>query len=223
MKKIISFSLWGDDPKYCVGAVKNSDLALIHYPGWICRFHIGTSTPAKYIKELQERENVEVVLREESGDWASTLWRFDDAMDSSVEIMISRDTDSRLNEREKFAVDEWIKSGKSFHIMRDHPYHAIEILAGMFGVRYPTLINLGALIGGSYTSDYWQVDQDFLKQKVYPLIKGNCLVHDPFFEKKPFPTVRNIDSQFVGQPFNADDTEFDPAHSQIIRSLEGRK
>ena len=101
MKKIISFSLWGDDPKYCVGAVKNSDLALIHYPGWICRFHIGTSTPAKYIKELQERENVEVVLREESGDWASTLWRFDDAMDSSVEIMISRDTDSRLNERDK--------------------------------------------------------------------------------------------------------------------------
>ena len=68
-----------------------------------------------------------------------------------------------------------------------------------------------------------EVDQDFLKQKVYPLIKGNCLVHDPFFEKKPFPTVRNIDSQFVGQPFNADDTEFDPAHSQIIRSLEGRK
>ena len=25
-KKIISFSLWGNNPKYCVGAIKNAEL-----------------------------------------------------------------------------------------------------------------------------------------------------------------------------------------------------
>jgi len=218
MKRVISFSLWGDNPKYCVGAVKNAELASVHYPDWICRFHIGTSTPTKYVEKLKGMEGVEVVLREHHGDWASTLWRFDDVMDDSIEIVISRDTDSRLNQRERLAVDEWIESGKSFHIMRDHPYHAIEILAGMFGVRYPTLSNLRELIGSSYTGDYWQVDQDFLKQKVYPLIKDDCLVHDPFFEKKPFPTMRT-NNQFVGQAFNADDTEFEPKHSKLLRGI----
>ena len=48
--------------------------------------------------------------------------------------MLSRDSDSLLNIREKKAVDEWIKSDKSFHIMRDHKYHKTRILAGMLPV-----------------------------------------------------------------------------------------
>ena len=32
MKKVISFSLWGDIPRYTVGAIKNADLALRFYP-----------------------------------------------------------------------------------------------------------------------------------------------------------------------------------------------
>ena len=38
MKKIIAFSLWGDQPKYTVGAIKNADLAKEIYPDWTCRF-----------------------------------------------------------------------------------------------------------------------------------------------------------------------------------------
>ena len=37
-----------------------------------------------------------------------------------VEIMMPRDTDTRIFLREKLAVDEWLKSGKLIHIMRDH-------------------------------------------------------------------------------------------------------
>lgn len=44
---------------------------------------------------------------------------------------ISRDTDSRLGLRESAAVDEWVKSGKMLHTMRDHPVgHTAPILAG---------------------------------------------------------------------------------------------
>ena len=45
MKKIISFCLWGDNPKYTIGAIENAKLAKTIYPDWTCRFYVGTSTP----------------------------------------------------------------------------------------------------------------------------------------------------------------------------------
>ena len=37
---------------------------------------------------------------------------------------LMRNLDSRLSIREKLAVDEWVSSGKRFHVMRDHPSHS---------------------------------------------------------------------------------------------------
>ena len=50
-----------------------------------------------------------------------------------VDIIISRDLDSRFDDREQAAVNEWIRSEKSFHIMRDHPQHRASILGGLWG------------------------------------------------------------------------------------------
>lgn len=36
--------------------------------------------------------------------------------------------------REKAAVEEWFDIGMPFHIMRDHPYHGMALLAGMWGI-----------------------------------------------------------------------------------------
>ena len=41
MTRIISFSLWGTDPKYTIGAVRNAELAKTIYSGWVCRFYTG--------------------------------------------------------------------------------------------------------------------------------------------------------------------------------------
>jgi hypothetical protein len=215
VKKVISFSLWGSDEKYCVGAIKNADLALEHYPGWVCRYHIGASTPHPYIDRLQKKDNTEVILRREPGDWTGMFWRFEDASDLSVEVMISRDTDSRLSARESAAVSEWLASDKKFHIMRDHPYHATEILGGMWGVKNPYLGDMKHLISKYTKGDFWQVDQNFLRTVIYPIINSRSFVHDEYFEKKPFPINRRS-KFFVGQAFNADDTPFEPKHTDLI-------
>ncbi len=34
MNKVISFSLWGDNPKYTIGAIKNAELSKTIYPDW---------------------------------------------------------------------------------------------------------------------------------------------------------------------------------------------
>ena len=53
----------------------------------------------------------------------------------NIERFISRDCDSRLSERDRVAVDEWIKSEKNFHIIREHPIgHRSLINAGYVGM-----------------------------------------------------------------------------------------
>lgn len=214
-KKVISFSLWGDKPIYNIGAIRNADLALEIYKDWECWFHIGQSTPQSTVDELNKRKNCKIILQQEEGNWSGMFWRFYPASDSNVEVMISRDTDSRLNSREFFAVQQWIQSDKSFHIMRDHPYHTTEILGGMWGCKFPTLKNMNELINEYTKGEFWQVDQNFLREKVYPLIKNNSIVHDEFFDKKPFPVTREP-NRFVGQAFDEHDNLLNPEHTHYI-------
>ena len=50
------------------------------------------------------------------------VWRFFPALDPQVDVLLSRDLDSRVSAREAAAVEEWIESEvASFHNMRDHP------------------------------------------------------------------------------------------------------
>ena len=202
-KKIIAFSLWGDNPKYTIGAIKNAELAKDIYPDWTCRFFTGTSVPNEIISKLKEFDNTEVIEMEEEGNWAGMFWRFMVA-DEADTVMLSRDTDSRLNPREKAAVDEWLRGDKPFHIMRDHPYHKTEILGGMWGCRMGVLNGVNKMMEGYAKGDFWQVDQNFLREKIYPLIKDKACVHDEFFENRPFPTARKGE-QYVGEAFDANE------------------
>ena len=52
-----------------------------------------------------------------------------------MNIFISRDLDSCMTVRETAAVKEWLDSDKTFHIMRDHPDHVSNIIAGMWGIK----------------------------------------------------------------------------------------
>ncbi len=56
-KKLISFCLWGDNPKYTIGAVRNAILAKTIYPDWICRYYIGKSVPENIVTELENFDN----------------------------------------------------------------------------------------------------------------------------------------------------------------------
>jgi hypothetical protein len=200
MKKVISFSLWGNDPRYTLGALQNASLARIVYPGWTCRFYIGRSTSNTIISLLECYDNVEVVTMQEDGDWTGMFWRFMAVADPEVDVCIVRDCDSRLWFRERQAVDEWLASDKDFHIMRDNPQHGTEILGGMWGARSGLLNNMKELIESYVKGDYWQVDQNFLRDVIYPLVFSNSFVHDEYFERKPFPGTRDP-RHFVGQAY----------------------
>ena len=53
MKKVISFSLWGNNPTYNIGAIKNAELAKEFYPDFECWFYIHEETvPFEYNKKI---------------------------------------------------------------------------------------------------------------------------------------------------------------------------
>lgn len=203
MKKIISFCLWGDNPKYTIGAVKNQELATKVYPGWICRFYCASSVPREIISTL-ESLGAEIVMMDTEGDWRGMFWRFLAIGDYDVDIMISRDTDSRLSLRESSAVNEWLSSDRNFHVMRDHPSHTVKIMGGMWGVRKPLLGNITDLIDDYNKGNHWQVDQEFLESVIWPIVKNSAFIHDSFFEGTKFPKSRQK-YEFVGQVWDEDD------------------
>ena len=133
MKKIISYSLWGDTPMYNVGAVENAVNAEELYPDWICRYYVGESVPNETLEKLASKANTELIMVKSSNDWTGMFWRFFAIDDSDVTIF--RDTDSRLSNRERIAVNEWLESYQPLHIMRDHPLHSERIMGGMWGVK----------------------------------------------------------------------------------------
>lgn len=196
MKKIISYSLWGNSPQYTINMIKNVEFAKQYFPDWICRIYIAPSVNLKIKQELNK--NCELVEMSEDEGWNGMFWRFYTPSDPSVDVSIIRDCDSHLNIRDRAAVDAWLKSDKMFHIMRDHGAHSARIMGGMWGVKKGLLNNIKTLIdeySKKKTNNRKNIDQEFLKEKIYPLIKTNCLVHDikmRFSDEQyePFPIPR---------------------------------
>ncbi len=193
LKKIISFSLYGSHPVYTYGAIENAILAKELYPGWICRFYYNDTVPEKIITALKSL-NCELVLMKTHKGSANMSWRFIPLFESDVDIVIIRDSDSRLNIREVDAVKEWLLSDKNFHIMRDHYWHGVIILGGMFGCRNKILTELKSSFESFDFANQTTVDQQFLAKDIYPFVtKLNTIYsHDERFnyeaDKHNFPS-----------------------------------
>jgi hypothetical protein len=119
---------------------------------------------------------------------------------------VIRDIDSRLSEREKSAVDEWIVSEKKFHVMRDHPAHGVfPMNGGMWGGTRGAIPQLEELLTGQKLKDTNMTDMNFLNDFVWKIAKKSVYQHDSFFCKMfgggyPFSTKR-IGLEHVGSVF----------------------
>lgn len=215
LNKIISFSVWGNNPKYTVGAIKNAELALQIYPDWKCKFFIGNNVPKEILEKLYSYPNTIFEFKTDIPDWTSMFWRFETSYDTSVDVSIFRDTDSRLSIRERNAVDEWLNSQKTFHIMRDHPHHGYPILGGMWGFKHNQKYQLKELLNSFDKQNKYGTDYEFFIKKLYPLIGDDKVVHDPFFDKIPFPSQRQ-NFEFVGDVFDENDMRH-PDYYQVLK------
>jgi len=199
----ISFSLWGQDPIYNIGVIRNAELAKTIYPNWeMIVFHDET-VPQETIKSLQDL-NVNLKNMSKSKMYGM-FWRFLATEIPESNYVIFRDADSRIGQRERLAVDEWIQSGKTLHVMRDHPFHMIPcgnyelgILGGMWGIKSGNFSMLSNLKNIPYINQHrYGNDQTFLRS-IYETFKNDKITHDEFFDGKPFPMPRD-EKRFIGE------------------------
>lgn len=225
MKNIVAYSLWGDHQMYWQGALRNIELAQKYYPQFISRFYIDSSSKEDLIESIKNNDRVEVILVPSKDLFHGMFWRFWASEDPDVDIFLSRDCDSRISEREFRAVEEWLNSDKDFHIMRDHPYHTVPVLGGMWGSRNGLMRKLGLTNMINLWNQFQRkgIDQDFLGSCVYPQIYKMAMEHSEFGlkfggETRPFPTIRK-DYEFVGDVFDENDIRH-PDYWQIIKRYE---
>lgn len=213
-KRIISFTLYGTKEIYYEGALANAAMARQYYPGWECRIYISQEVPEQFAQKLAS-SGVHVIRKIRKKMYHPMLWRVAAAYDENVDAVIFRDLDSRLSAREAGAVQQWLDSGKSFHIMRDHPCHISLIMGGMWGVRGGILPGLHALLWIFFLRNmhllfcpggFWgarDFDQVFFNQMIYPMTRDDVVIHTDFvaYETEnilPFPVARTR-GEYVGQ------------------------
>jgi hypothetical protein len=236
---IISYSLWGTNPRYLKGAIENVKAAKIHYPDWTCRLYIDETLPMEFCKEMKKRyDNVEFYMVQNTvGSWYGLFTRFFVADDPNVDRYIIRDCDSRLSKREADAVQEWVKSGLPFHCMFDHPWHSgVPILGGMWGAIKGCLPDMNQLIHtwiGQNKIMQKGPDQFFLRDIIWPVVKDVCMIHDevslPQYRNPKaikFPTPRE-GYRFIGECFDENNNPAGdaahPEHWKVLKDfLEGK-
>lgn len=201
-KNIICFSLFGKLPRYCETSVLNVELAKKIYPEWTCRFYIDDSVPENVVGRLKALGAEVIFITPEQKKISGLFWRFFIFDDPNVQCFIIRDADSMLSYKEKAAVDEWLKSGKWFHIMRDGIEHCELILAGMWGGYGGVLQNIESLCNnyfGNLTMLNKTIDQHFLRT-LYPTVAQSVLIHDNYLldpDSQQFPDYQLSDIEKI--------------------------
>lgn len=136
--------------------------------------------------------------------------------------VIVRDTDSRLSGRDIAAVRQWEMSGKTIHVMRDHPMHDTPILGGLWGAKPLGVPDFRNHLE-NYTPDGRHgEDQRFLTKYVYRQYKKEALIHDEIFKRDKtsisFPTSR-IDNEYLGESISATEN-YDLSLRHLVRRFE---
>ena len=228
-QRIVTISMYG--PRENRRFSLNQSLNFLHelidemhniYPNWILRIYHDNSISDDIVCSFEcENDQVDFCNVSTFGHLTNIatfvppkIWRFLPVGDPFAEIVASRDLDSPLAARELAAVNEWLSSGKTWHVMRDHPLHTVPILGGMWGFRRTSNENLSRILFEKILDPTLIVnftgraDQTFLGEHVWPYIQDDVLVHDSHLcetnygrNARPWPTKRpelNATGCFVG-------------------------
>jgi len=225
MKKIISFSLWGNMRLYCIGAIKNALLAKKYFPEWICRYYYDESVPKIIIEYLNSLDNVELKYMDlpsgakyykQNGQYGM-FWRFYPFNDNDVEVWMARDTDSRISEHEAKKIDDFLESDKILHTFSN----LNEKLCRGCGVSFRNYINNNntrIFNNNQLNLDVLLKDQDkinckfyddenFLNNILFPYFKNFYLRSERFPTNKKF--YNNLTGNFIGEVLDEYDKNID--------------
>ena len=180
---VISFSLWGTAPFYAYGAMINLVASRTVYPGWSCRYYVAADVPRPCVTFLRDN-GADVRNIEDEYPGVGLFQRFLVMNDRNVGRFLVRDCDARLSAPEAELVQQWIDSGYSFHVMRDHVLHNELMIGCLWAGRTDCGIDIVDLMRRYFTQGptaKYGHDQRMLGRMLWPLIRSRSLVHDKHY------------------------------------------
>lgn len=204
--KIISYSIFGEELIYQRGLKANIAIAKDLFPDWTVRVYCSSLLPKEFIKSL-DKENVELIIKKDEYPYHGIMWRIL-PMQEGHEAVIIRDVDTRLFQRDKNLVDDWLKTSFKYHICRDNEGSIQPILAGLWGARkaeLPIQETWDRWVEKHADRNKFLWDQDYLKRNIYPKIRKNSLVYSEHVIYEGEKNIRRIPGErgiFEGRPIS---------------------
>ncbi len=206
LRTVISFSLYGNVQKYFGGLLENCKQINQIYPNFWIYVYLGNDFDRSIMNgKFDDIKNILFIETEKSGHEVMS-YRFFAIDRSEVGIAFSRDADSRINARDQYCINEFLKSNKKFQIIRDHPAHGVQILGGMWGIKKGLQISIEHELNIFRRKAVFKhgTDQDFLAEHIYPKVRDHALIFDEYFNypgEIRHKIVNNTDDkEFIGAP-----------------------
>jgi hypothetical protein len=234
MVNVISFCLYGNKATYILGMIENIKIAKNIYKNWDIYIYFNETVPENFIKKYLEL-GAKCIKCENIGNnkknWEGMFWRFIPFDDIDVDFWISRDADSRLSQREFNLVEEWMKSNKTLHVIRDHRCHFNYIMGGMFGInnklyreRYSgkikTIRDTIKDLYQYYKERPYNVDQIWLNDKFWNVLKNDHIAHISKEARRVYETdiLIKSDTHFIGKQYKLPDFKNNIYNKKLLLS-----
>lgn len=211
MNKIISMSVWGNDPRYIIGAERQVELAKKYYPDWKIRIY--TDNPENF-------KNMDVESIQVNDGSYGMFWRFLPMFESENNITMVRDSDSRITIREARCVEEWLNSDKKFHTFKDHDAHyEFPIIGCAFGFKGAFDDDtLAVMINYMSHHKYYLSDQFFLRDVIWPMVVHDTILHsmhEGWFKETRHRLLNKY--SFCGNGYDEHDM---PLYAESLKAME---
>jgi hypothetical protein len=213
VKVLFSYCLYGKfNPKYYVGLEENITYILKTFKSSLIYLWFGSDVEFSYFDKYKDNDKIKIFKLSVTGHIMMS-YRFASIDFEDVDVMLVRDADSRISEREIKFINEFIESPYLIHTIRDHKGHHMPLMGGLFGIKKKILklknTTFEIIIKKNNMIDFnsYNSDQNLLVSVFYNNFKHLLLVHstknifsDPNFIKIKPPT----DNNFCGQVIDYD-------------------
>lgn len=205
---VFSFCIYGDNEYYYNGLLENIKLIQQYYPDYYTYIYVGQNARTDLLDKMHIYDRIVWKHTNEIGA-INMIYRFFAIDDTNVKTIHVRDADSRIHERDRWAIDTFMNSNVTAYTIRDNPSHNVRMMGGLWGTKkipfsIQTLFQMYRfpLLESKNEFGY---DQQFLSQFLYPQLIQSFMVFTNYCtlsnleQVVPFPdTLRN--DIFCGMP-----------------------
>jgi len=162
--KVFSFCIYGTERNYYDGLLENINIIRDYYPDFEIYIYKGICDSSWRF----EGKNINVIETHREGG-VNMFYRF--LPITFAEVGFWRDADSRITERDRWCISEFLNSSKLYHITRDHYWHTAKIMGCSFGWKKTLEFSFDV-----NTFKYGD-DELYIAKHIYPLVVKDALVH----------------------------------------------